>query len=86
MNISLYIGRINLVKMIITPKINYILYMLPLTFPPNLLKLYITVTEGYVWAGKKPSFNHTKLYAAKENGGLALSKVDWYGEVTFPAI
>ena len=39
LNISL-LGRINLVKMIISPKIQYILYMLPLSFPPSLLKLY----------------------------------------------
>lgn len=38
LNISL-LGRINLVKMIISPKIQYILYMLPLSFPPSLLKL-----------------------------------------------
>lgn len=38
MNISL-LGRINLViMMIISPKIHYILYILNLTFPPNLLK------------------------------------------------
>lgn len=77
MNLSL-VGRINLIKMIISPKLQYILYMLPVTFPRNLLKLYNTVVEGYVWAGKKPSFNHSKVYAAKDNGGLALSKVDWY--------
>lgn len=74
-NMSLLLGRINLVKMIVTPKINYILHMLPLHFPPNLLKLYNTVVESYVWAGKKASFNRTKLYAAKESGELALSKI-----------
>lgn len=77
MNLSL-LGRINLVKMIISPKLQYILYMLPITFPLNLLKLYNTVVEGFVWAGKKPVFNRSKVYAAKESGGLALSKVDWY--------
>lgn len=77
MNISL-LGRINLVKMIISLKIHYILHMLPLTSPPTLLRLYNTVVESYVWAGKKPGFNRAKLYAAKENGGLSLSKIDWY--------
>lgn len=34
--------------------------------------------ESYIWAGKKPSFNRSKLYAAKESGGLSLPKIEWY--------
>uniref|UniRef100_A0AAZ1XL60 Reverse transcriptase domain-containing protein n=1 Tax=Oreochromis aureus TaxID=47969 RepID=A0AAZ1XL60_OREAU len=76
-NLSL-LGRINLVKMIIAPKLQYLLHMLPIAVPHNLLKLYNTCVEGFVWAGKKPSFNRSKLYAPKDNGGLALSKMVWY--------
>lgn len=76
-NLSL-LGRINLVKMIISPKIQYIMYMLPLTFPHCLLKLYNRTVEDFVWACKKPAFSRSKLYAAKDGGGLALPKVDWY--------
>lgn len=64
--------------MILTPKINYFTSMLPLHFPSKLLKLYNVMVEKFVWAGKKAMFNKTKLYAAKENGGLALSRIDWY--------
>lgn len=77
MNISL-LGRINLVKMIIAPKIQYITYMLPLSFPKVLLKQFNETIERFVWMGKKPLFNRTKLYGAKENGGLSLSRIDWY--------
>ena len=28
-----------------------------LSFPPSLLKLYNSVVESYIWAGKRPSFN-----------------------------
>lgn len=77
MTISL-LGRINLVKMIIAPKIQYIIYMLPLSFPRLLLKRYNTVIERFIWMGKKPLFNRAKLYAAKEQGGLSLAKIDWY--------
>ena len=76
-NLSL-LGRINLVKMIIAPKIQYIMYMLPLSFPPSLFKLYNNIVEDFVWVGKKTAFNRSKLYAAKIRGGLALSKMDWY--------
>lgn len=77
MNMSL-LGKINLVKMIIAPKLNYILYMLPLTFPSQLLKQYDKVINEYLWGGKRPWFSRAKMYAAKENGGLSLPKIDWY--------
>uniref|UniRef100_A0A3P9CXH6 Reverse transcriptase domain-containing protein n=1 Tax=Maylandia zebra TaxID=106582 RepID=A0A3P9CXH6_9CICH len=71
-NLSI-LGRINLVKMIIAPKFQYFPQMLPIAVPHNLLKLYNTCVEGFVWAGKKPSFNRSKLYAAKDNGIIMLS-------------
>uniref|UniRef100_A0A3P8Q9Z3 Reverse transcriptase domain-containing protein n=1 Tax=Astatotilapia calliptera TaxID=8154 RepID=A0A3P8Q9Z3_ASTCA len=77
-NLSL-LGRINLVKMIIAPKLQYFLHMLPIAVPHNLLKLYNTCVEGFVWAGKKPLFNRSKLYAAKESGGLALQYLQVQG-------
>ena len=72
------VGRLNLVKMILSSKINYITSMLPLHLPSSLLKTYNGMTEKFIWAGKKPMFNRTKLYAAKDKGELALSRIDWY--------
>uniref|UniRef100_A0A8C6U0A8 Reverse transcriptase domain-containing protein n=1 Tax=Neogobius melanostomus TaxID=47308 RepID=A0A8C6U0A8_9GOBI len=56
------IGRINLIKMIIIPKINYLLY----------------IVESFVWQGKKPLVGRVKLYSAKEQGGLSLPNLEWY--------
>ena len=72
------IGRLNLAKMILTPKMNYITSMLPLHLPSSLIKTYNAMIEMFIWAGKKTMFNQTKLYAAKDNEGLALSQIDWY--------
>lgn len=71
-------GRINLVKMIIAPKINYLSYMLPLVLPPSHLKEYNEYVEYFIWQGKRPLFNRTKLYSAKSSGGLSLPRIDWY--------
>ena len=71
-------GRINLVKMIIAPKINYLSYMLPLVLPPSHLKEYNKYVESFIWQGKRPLFNRTKLYSAKSSGGLSLPRIDWY--------
>lgn len=72
------LGKINILKMITVPQINYITYLIPLSFPPLLLKRFNRSIEKFLWAGKKPLFNRTKLYAAKEDGGMSLPRIDWY--------
>uniref|UniRef100_A0A3P8TWW9 Reverse transcriptase domain-containing protein n=1 Tax=Amphiprion percula TaxID=161767 RepID=A0A3P8TWW9_AMPPE len=64
--------------MIVVPQINYIIYMLPLNFPLPVLKKFNKIVETFLWSGKRPSLNRTKLYAAKEDGGLGMPRVDWY--------
>uniref|UniRef100_A0A673IJB5 Reverse transcriptase domain-containing protein n=1 Tax=Sinocyclocheilus rhinocerous TaxID=307959 RepID=A0A673IJB5_9TELE len=71
------LGRINLVKIIIVPKINYLSYMLPLALPLSLLKEYNKNVESYIWQAKKPLFNRTKLYSAKSSGELSLKPFCW---------
>uniref|UniRef100_A0A3Q4BAQ1 Reverse transcriptase domain-containing protein n=1 Tax=Mola mola TaxID=94237 RepID=A0A3Q4BAQ1_MOLML len=60
------LGKINIVKMAIVPKINYISNMLPLT------------VYNFLWVCIKPCINRTKLYAAIEDGGLGLPHTAWY--------
>uniref|UniRef100_A0A3P8RLF1 Reverse transcriptase domain-containing protein n=1 Tax=Amphiprion percula TaxID=161767 RepID=A0A3P8RLF1_AMPPE len=72
------LGKINILKMIVVPQINYIIYMLPLNFPLPVLKKFNKIVETFLWSGKRPSLNRTKLYAAKEDGGLGMPRVDWY--------
>lgn len=64
--------------MITIPQINYITYILPLDFPPLLVKRFNKAVDTFLCAGKRSLFNRTKVYAAKEDGGLSLLKVDWY--------
>ena len=71
------LGKINILKMVIVPKINYVSYMLPLSLPRNALLKYNKVVYNFLWGGKAPYINRTKLYAAIEDGGLDLY-IDWY--------
>lgn len=64
--------------MIIVLKINYISNMLPLSMPHNALLKYNEAVYSFLWAGKKPYINQTKLYAAIEDGGLGLPHIAWY--------
>uniref|UniRef100_A0AAX7TX13 Reverse transcriptase domain-containing protein n=1 Tax=Astatotilapia calliptera TaxID=8154 RepID=A0AAX7TX13_ASTCA len=76
-NLSL-LGRINLVKMIIAPKLQYFLHMLPIAVPHNLLKLYNTSVEGFVWAGKKPRLKMATLQMSSRVGGVDLPNLRLY--------
>lgn len=62
---NLPLGGKDGVKMIVSPKLQYNLFKLPIIFPLNLFKLYTTVVEGYVWAGKKQSFFGPKYMLSK---------------------
>ncbi len=72
------LGKINILKMIIVPKINYISSMLPLSVPHKALLKYNKAVYNFLWVGKKPYINQKKLYAATEDGGLDLPHVAWY--------
>uniref|UniRef100_A0A3Q3WJC5 Reverse transcriptase domain-containing protein n=1 Tax=Mola mola TaxID=94237 RepID=A0A3Q3WJC5_MOLML len=72
------LGKINILKMAIVPKINYISNMLPLSLPRNALLKYNEAVYNVLWAGKKPYINRTKLYTAIEDGGLGLPHITWY--------
>ncbi len=72
------LGKVNIVKMIIVPKINYISSMLPLSVPHKALLKYNRAVYNFLWVGKKPHINQKKLYAATEDGGLGLPHVAWY--------
>uniref|UniRef100_A0A3Q3X342 Reverse transcriptase domain-containing protein n=1 Tax=Mola mola TaxID=94237 RepID=A0A3Q3X342_MOLML len=70
--------KINILKLAIVPKMNYISNMLPLSLPCNALLKYKEAVYNFLWAGNKPYINRTKLYAAIEDGGLGLRHIAWY--------
>uniref|UniRef100_A0A3Q3W4T6 Reverse transcriptase domain-containing protein n=1 Tax=Mola mola TaxID=94237 RepID=A0A3Q3W4T6_MOLML len=69
-----FLSKLNILKMAIVLKINYICIMLPLILPRNALLKYNEAVYNFLWAGNKP----TKLYAAIEDGGLGLPHIAWY--------
>ena len=72
------LGRIYILKMMVVPQMIYIIYLLPMSFPPSLLKKFNAVVNTFLWGGKRPCLNRIKMCAAKEDGGLNLPRVDWY--------
>uniref|UniRef100_A0A3P8RWJ4 Reverse transcriptase domain-containing protein n=1 Tax=Amphiprion percula TaxID=161767 RepID=A0A3P8RWJ4_AMPPE len=77
LNLTLW-GKVNAVKMVITPLINYYTGMLPICIPQPLLLNYNNMIKHFLWDGRKPRINLSRLCQPKKEGGLALPNVEHY--------
>lgn len=73
-----WIGRINIVKMDILPKVLYILQAIPIYPATGIMKKLTRAIGQFVWAGKTPRLNRKLLNKSKKNGGLALPDIASY--------
>lgn len=76
-NLSLW-GKINVIKMVITPQFNYISMMLPLTKRDRIFKQYESVVRDFLWSRRRPRFKWSKMCTPKEKGGLGIPDVRPY--------
>lgn len=72
------LGRINLIKMIILPKISYPVSMLFVFLNPNDLKDINKLISDFIWAGRKPKLKMDTLQLPKQQGGWGLPKIENY--------
>ena len=77
LHLSLW-GRVQAIKMVVIPKLNYLFSMLPLKFPLGTFKTIDKIITQFLWAGKKPRMNLKRLQKKIEYGGLNLPKVQTY--------
>lgn len=66
-----WMGRINIVKMDILPKVLYIFQTIPTFFSTNLLDQLRKAVGRFIWSHKSPRIRRDILIRAKKNGGLA---------------
>lgn len=64
-----WVGRINMLKMVILPKIIYKFQMLPIGILSSFFKVIKTIFLKYIWQNKKPRVNNNLLTRKKEKGG-----------------
>lgn len=77
LNLTLW-GKVNTVKMVIAPLINYYTGMLPMCIPQPMLLNYNNMIKHFLWGGGKPRINLSRLSQPKKEGGLALPNVEHY--------
>lgn len=73
-----WLGRVNVIKMDILPKILYILQAIPVFPALGFLKKVSRIIGQFVWAGKTPRISRKVLNKTKANGGLSLPDIAIY--------
>lgn len=71
-------GKINTIKMVIAPLINYYTGMIPIGIPAQILLKYNNMIKHFLWDGGKPRIKIGKLCQSKKEGGLALPNIEHY--------
>lgn len=73
-----WMGRINLIKMNILPRILYPMQMLPLWFPKNNILDLERSFSKFIWQGKKARIKLKILQLPVDSGGQALPNLKFY--------
>uniref|UniRef100_A0A669DWM5 Reverse transcriptase domain-containing protein n=2 Tax=Oreochromis TaxID=8139 RepID=A0A669DWM5_ORENI len=73
-----WMGRINLIKMNVLPRLLYPLQMLPITVSKKIVKEIEKDLSMFIWRGKKPRLSMKTLQLPKDKGGLAFPNILLY--------
>lgn len=73
-----WMGRINLIKMSILPKIIYKFQMMPIEIPQIFLRVMRKLFLKFIWKNKKPRISYHILCKGKTQGGLAAPDIRRY--------
>lgn len=77
MPISL-IGRINILKMNILPKLLYLFQNIPLPLPISYFSKLRKACLNFIWNNRRHRLHLTLLYLPYDRGGLKLPNFQWY--------
>lgn len=73
-----WIGKINVIKMAILPKILYLFRVLPIPVPAYFLRILQRKALTFVWGSLKPRLPKHTLYLPKPKGGLGFPNFTTY--------
>lgn len=76
-----WIGKINVIKMAILPKILYLFQVLPIPVPAYFLRILQRKALTFIWASLKPHLPKHTLYPSKPKGGLGYPNFTTYSNV-----
>lgn len=71
-------GRLEVIKMVLVPKIHYVLGMLPFTIPIEIFTELERTLLGFLWKDVQPRIALRKLKAPKDKEGVHFPDFQWY--------
>uniref|UniRef100_A0A3P9K8G4 Reverse transcriptase domain-containing protein n=1 Tax=Oryzias latipes TaxID=8090 RepID=A0A3P9K8G4_ORYLA len=71
-------GRINILKMSVLPKLIYLFQNIPLPPPLDLFSKLKKLFARFIWNNKKARLRLTLLYLPFDRGGLKSPNIEWY--------
>uniref|UniRef100_A0A671WYD5 Reverse transcriptase domain-containing protein n=1 Tax=Sparus aurata TaxID=8175 RepID=A0A671WYD5_SPAAU len=72
------IGRVNLFKMNILPRLLYVFQMVPVLLTRKSLSILNSSLSSFLWRNKRARLKLQKLQLRLEEGGLSLPKIKYY--------
>lgn len=73
-----WLGKVNIIKMNVLPRILFVFQMIPLGVPIGFFTLLQTMISRFIWRDSHPSLSRAVLYHSKSSGGLALPNLKAY--------
>lgn len=73
-----WIGRVNMLKMVILQKIMYKFQLLPIGIPQSFFKIIQNILTKYIWQNKKTRTKFALISRKRQHGGLAAPDIFRY--------
>lgn len=77
LNVS-WFGRSALIKMIVLPRLLYLMQTIPIHLPPAFFHSYKKACTSFIWRGSPPRIKYSRLTFSKTKGGIALPDLYQY--------
>ena len=72
------LGRINVIRMNVLPRLNFLFQMLPCYLPPEFFNTLNKPISKFIWSNKKPRIKLVTLMKPEPMGGLGLPNLQHY--------
>lgn len=72
------IGRVNIIRMNVLPKLNYLFQMIPSYLPDKFFISFNKKISRFIWCNKKPRIKFSTLMKPESMGGLGLPNFQLY--------
>lgn len=71
-------GRSEIIKMNLLPRLTFLMFSIPIKFPPSWFNEVNKIFNGFLWNYKKPRISQKKITKPRSSGGIGLPDIYQY--------